>query len=83
MAVTQDPLAVAVAQGRGDYVLLLGSGLSMTAGVPRGWDVVKDLARQLADATMPARFPIRSSDTRRTTGERQVTPACWRGSPLN
>lgn len=31
------------------YALLLGSGISKGAGVPTGWDVAEDLARQLAD----------------------------------
>ena len=30
------------------YALLLGSGISKGAGVPTGWEVAEDLARQLA-----------------------------------
>lgn len=45
-----DRLTVALANGQGEYALLLGSGLSMAAGMPTGWDVVVSLARQLAAA---------------------------------
>ena len=31
------------------YALLLGSGISKSAGVPTGWEVAEDLARRLAD----------------------------------
>ena len=33
---------------KGAYALLLGSGVSRSAGIPTGWEVVLDLARKLA-----------------------------------
>jgi len=47
----QDPilrLAVALYHGKGAYALLLGSGVSRSAGIPTGWEIVLDLVRQLA-----------------------------------
>src|SRR5690349_10419951 len=41
-------LAVSVHSNRGVYALLLGSGLSRSAGVPTGWEIVQDLIRRLA-----------------------------------
>lgn len=35
----------------GVYALLLGSGVSRSAGIPTGWDVVLDLVRRLADVS--------------------------------
>lgn len=35
---------------KGTYALLLGSGISRSAGIPTGWDVTIDLIRQLAYA---------------------------------
>jgi hypothetical protein len=34
--------------GKGVYALLLGSGVSKSAGIPTGWDIVLDLIRKLA-----------------------------------
>lgn len=48
---TIDPivsLALSIHAHKGVYALLLGSGISRAAGVPTGWDIVKDLARRLA-----------------------------------
>ena len=39
-----------VAANPGVYALLLGSGVSRSAGIPTGWDVVLDLVRKLARA---------------------------------
>lgn len=47
----QDPilrLAVALHHGKGAYALLLGSGVSRSAGIPTGWEIVLDVVRQLA-----------------------------------
>lgn len=41
-------LAVAVQANKGCYALLLGSGVSRSAGIPTGWDVILDLTRRLA-----------------------------------
>jgi SIR2-like domain len=49
----QDPilrLAVSLYHGKGAYALLLGSGVSRSAGIPTGWEIVLDLVRQLAAA---------------------------------
>lgn len=41
-------LAFAVHSNRGAYALLLGSGVSRTAGIPSGWEVVLDLIERVA-----------------------------------
>lgn len=41
-------LAFAMRENPGGYALLLGSGVSRTAGIPTGWEIVLDLAGKLA-----------------------------------
>jgi len=41
-------LALSVQAHKGIYALLLGSGTSRAAGIPTGWDIVKDLIQRLA-----------------------------------
>jgi hypothetical protein len=41
-------LAIALQSDPGVYALLLGSGLSRSAGIPTGWEIVLDLVRKLA-----------------------------------
>ena len=41
-------LAIAMQSDPGVYALLVGSGLSKSAGIPTGWEVVLDLIRKLA-----------------------------------
>lgn len=41
-------LSFAINSNPGVYALLLGSGVSRSAGIPTGWDVVEDLLRKLA-----------------------------------
>lgn len=41
-------LAFAVTNSKGAYALLLGSGVSRSAGIPTGWEVVEDLIRKVA-----------------------------------
>lgn len=51
-----DPLTVLATGANalpGVYALLLGSGVSTGAGVPTGWQVVKDLIRTAAGASQP------------------------------
>ena len=43
-------LAFGVSSSPGVYALLLGSGISRSAGIPTGWEVVLDLVRKLAAA---------------------------------
>ena len=43
-------LALAIHDNPGVYALLLGSGVSRSAGVPTGWEVVVDLVRRVAAA---------------------------------
>src|SRR5688500_7052473 len=43
-------LAFSLHSNRGVYALLLGSGVSRTAAIPTGWEVVVDLARKVARA---------------------------------
>lgn len=44
------PLAFSIQSNKGVYALLLGSGVSRTARIPTGWEVVLDLVRKLAVA---------------------------------
>ncbi|UCI19277.1 SIR2 family protein [Mesorhizobium sp. B2-1-8] len=41
-------LAFSMFENKGVYALLLGSGLSRTAGVPTGWEITLDLVRRIA-----------------------------------
>ena len=41
-------LALTMHASKGVYALLLGSGVSKTASIPTGWDVVLDLIRKVA-----------------------------------
>jgi len=43
-------LAFSMYSNKGVYALLLGSGVSRSAGIPTGWEVVLDLTRKLARA---------------------------------
>jgi hypothetical protein len=45
-------LAVSMHEQNGVYSLLLGSGVSRSAKIPTGWEVVLDLASKLAKASM-------------------------------
>jgi len=44
-------LAMGLADGKGRYALLLGSGVSRGTGMPTGWDVVRELLSRYARAT--------------------------------
>jgi hypothetical protein len=49
--IADDPvtkLAFSIQQNKGVYALLLGSGLSLSAGIPTGWAITVDLIRKLA-----------------------------------
>ncbi len=41
-------LVFSVHYNKGVYALLIGSGVSRSAGIPTGWEVVEDLIRKLA-----------------------------------
>ena len=41
-------LAFSMQANKGVYALFLGSGVSLSAGIPTGWDVVKDLVHKLS-----------------------------------
>ena len=41
-------LAFSMHSNKGVYALLIGSGVSRSAGIPTGWEVVKDLIRKVA-----------------------------------
>lgn len=43
-------LALGMASSPGVYAVLVGSGVSRSAGIPTGWEVEKDLIRRLATA---------------------------------
>ncbi|HEX2619768.1 MAG TPA: hypothetical protein VHL11_06465, partial [Phototrophicaceae bacterium] len=40
-------LAFTVQKNPGVYALLLGSGISRSSGIPTGWEIKEDLARQI------------------------------------
>ena len=44
-------LALSMAAGPGQYALLLGSGVSRSAGIPTGWEVTLNLISKIARAT--------------------------------
>ncbi len=78
-------LALAIQANKGVYALLLGSGISRTAGIPTGWDVTLDLIRKFArlrgeecepepDAWY-ARTTGRAADYSHLLDELTVTPA--------
>jgi hypothetical protein len=41
-------LAFSMHSNKGVYALLLGSGVSRSAGIPTGWEIVLDLVRKIA-----------------------------------
>lgn len=41
-------LVFSVHYNKGVYALLIGSGVSRSAGIPTGWEVLEDLIRKLA-----------------------------------
>ncbi|QDU18460.1 SIR2 family protein [Urbifossiella limnaea] len=43
-----DALAFSMSTSKGVYALLLGSGVSRSASIPTGWDIILDLVRKLA-----------------------------------
>jgi hypothetical protein len=53
MPINVDPLtqlAFSIYESKGVYALLLGSGLSRSAGIPTGWEITLDLVRRVAVA---------------------------------
>jgi len=42
------PLAISMQASPGVYAVLLGSGVSRSAGIPTGWEVQLDLIRRVA-----------------------------------
>jgi hypothetical protein len=44
------PLALSIQSNPKGYALLLGSGISRSAGIPTGWEVVLELIQRLAVA---------------------------------
>lgn len=41
-------IAFSIYSNKGVYALILGSGISKTAGIPTGWDIINDLIEKLA-----------------------------------
>lgn len=41
-------ISFSIYSNKGIYSLLLGSGISKSAGIPTGWDILLDLIRRLA-----------------------------------
>ncbi len=50
MVDTVTSLAISMQTKKGVFALLLGSGISRSAQIPTGWDIVLDLIRRLATA---------------------------------
>ena len=50
-------LAFSIQSNRGVYAVLIGSGVSKTAGIPTGWDVTLDLVGKLAAVRKEAPEP--------------------------
>ena len=50
-------LVLSLQSSPGVYALLLGSGVSRAAGIPTGWEIVKDLIRRLATASGEEMLP--------------------------
>lgn len=62
-------LAFSVSENKGVYALLLGSGLSRTAGIPTGWEITLDLVRRVALAKGVENQADWATWHRETTGE--------------
>ena len=43
-------IAISMQSNKGVYALLLGSGISVSAGIPTAWAITKDLVHKLAAA---------------------------------
>ena len=70
-------LAMSVHSNKGVYALLLGSGISRSAGIPTGWEVVLDLIRKLARAQGADCEPDpEARGTAGRLGKSQNTPPC-------
>ena len=54
---------------KGAYALLLGSGVSRSAGIPTGWEVVLDLIRKLPGYRARTVNRIRRLGTRRRSAQ--------------
>src|SRR6266436_1579843 len=88
---TLDPtvaLAFSMFSNKGVYAVLLGSGVSRSAAIPTGWEVVLDLIRRLAhllgeDCEPGTCSRIRRSGCRGTTARHWWEPALrdWRHRP--
>ena len=44
-------LAFSLQSNKGAYALLIGSGVSRSAGIPTGWEITLDLVRKVASAS--------------------------------
>ncbi|MZP29274.1 hypothetical protein GTO91_06080 [Heliobacterium undosum] len=53
-----DSLALSVYSNRGIYALLLGSGISRSAGIPTGWEITLDLIRKIATMQGVKEVPV-------------------------
>ena len=62
-------LAISVSSNKGIYALLLGSGISRSAGIPTGWEVVVDLVNTLAQLQGEAGEPDPVGWYKETFGE--------------
>lgn len=48
LSATLESVAFSIVENPGVYAFLLGSGVSMGAGIPTGWDITQDLIRRVA-----------------------------------
>ncbi len=71
----EERLAFSVHMNPGDYAVLLGSGVSSSAGIPTGWSVVLDLIQRIArlrgteDLADPEKWYIETFKTRPAFGD--------------
>ena len=75
------PLAHSMYNNKGVYALLLGSGVSRSAGRPAGWEIIQDLIRRLAK--MEEGEPVSDPEawyTQRFARPR-TTASYWKGWP--
>lgn len=63
------PLAFSVNENKGVFAVLLGSGLSRTAGIPTGWEITLDLVRRVAAAQGVEKQPDWAAWYRDRTGK--------------
>lgn len=52
------PLSIAIAEGRGNYALFLGSGISKAAGIPTGEEILWDTLKRIYELKKEIKDPL-------------------------